>query len=134
MPSLCFQTQEFPTAPEGDLDYCNGQPGSVLAAWVRELLAEAGISGGELIQEDYGWGFWLEHEATVWVAVSFAGAGDPMPEWWIGVEHEIPFFAPQQWFKQQVGRAVVAQAYGIISEALHRRPGVIIQQLPNPTP
>jgi len=120
MPSLCFQTQTFPTDPEGDLDRCNGQPGSALALWVCTILSEAGIAGGELIQEDYGWGFWLEHEACIWVAVSFAGfaQGDLRAEWWIAVEHEIPFFAPKQWFKRRVGKDMADRAFAVIAAAV----------------
>jgi hypothetical protein len=121
-----FHTAEFPTAPEGDLDLCNGAPGSALAAWLRAVLAAAGISAHDPLQEDYGWGFWLEHPAHIWVAVSYAGdTVDAGGEWFVSVVHEFPFFAPRQWFRQQEGRALEAQAFAAIQAALAAREGVV---------
>jgi len=128
--TISFCTSEFPTAAEGDLDYCNGQPGSVVAGWLRSALEVAGIAAGEALQEDYGWGFWLDGPATVWVAVGFVdgGPGDAgaVPEWCVSVAHEVPLFAPRQWFRRRAGREAAARAFDAIRGAVARRPGVEI--------
>lgn len=127
-----FQTHEFPTAPEGDRDLCNGQPGSQLAKWLRTVLADSGIPSRDVIQEDYGWGFWLESPAAVWVAVGFTGGeqhneGDA-PEWDVSVHHEAPFFAPSQWFKKKEGRELAQRASSLILDAVTRRDGITLTQ------
>ena len=128
--TIGFRTQEFPTDLEGDLDWCNGQPGSAVANWLRSVLSEQGIGVGEPLQEDYGWGFWLEDPSTVWVAISYAGGeqGNPAddPVWYVSVSHEISIFAPRQWFRRQLGRALVSQVFAAINDAISQRSGIMI--------
>ncbi len=130
--TIGFRTQEFPTDLEGDLDWCNGQPGSAVANWLRSVLSEQGIGVGEPLQEDYGWGFWLEDPSTVWVAISYAGGeqGNPAddPMWYVSVSHEISIFAPRQWFRRQLGRALVSQVFAAISDAISQRSGIVIME------
>jgi hypothetical protein len=68
---ICFQTNEFPTDPEGDLECFTGMPGSRLAGWVRDALLKKGYSCHEPLQEDYGWGFFLDADGcSLWVSVN----------------------------------------------------------------
>lgn len=131
MPDICFQTHEFPTAPEGDLDLCNGMPGSTIAHWARAALLEKGFPCGEPIQEDYGWGFWIQRDAcSVWVGISYSGGTqndqDAVPEWWIGVAHECPFFALSQWFKLGRAKVVVREAFAVIEAAVRDHPAITV--------
>jgi hypothetical protein len=133
VPTIRFWTREFPTAPEGDLKRCNGQPGSAVAGWLRSALAGAGIAAQAPIQEDYGWGFWLDDPATVWVAVSYTG-GEPddaadQPTWCVSVAHEVPFFAPRQWFRQREGREMARRAFEAVRAAVAGRPGAVIEDV-----
>ena len=59
MLSLRVKTQMFSTAPEGDREFCNGMPCSQFAGWLRAHLRPKGYDCDEVIQEDYGWGFWI---------------------------------------------------------------------------
>ncbi|WP_424361123.1 hypothetical protein [Methylocystis parvus] len=124
-----FQTDLFPTAPEGDLEFNNGAPGSAAAAWLRAALEAEGFSCGEPSQEDYGWGFWLNDPCMIWVFVSHAEAADETPagappEWIVGVSHERPIFAPSQWFKRAEGEALAEKAFAALSGALAAAPGI----------
>lgn len=126
MPGICFRTHLFSTDSEGDTTFCNGQPGSAAAEWARAVLAAQGIACRELIQEDYGWGFWLEHECAVWVAVSYAGGtrGDEndAPEWWLGASHEAPFYSLAQRKKRAEGRALASRVNAVLFEAVRSEP------------
>lgn len=131
MSAISFQTQEFPTEAEGDLILCNGQPGSALANWLRAALSDQGVATGEAIQEDYGWGFWLDDPTTVWVAVSYAGGDrddtENIPAWGVSVAHEIPIFAPRQWFRRKAGRELASRVFEIVHHILSQRSGIMIE-------
>lgn len=130
MHSICFRTHLFSTDPEGDLDLCNGQPGSDAALWAKRVLEASGIACREPMQEDYGWGFWLDHTCTVWVAVSYAGGVDgdevDQPEWWIGAMHEAPFFALKQWKRRKEGRELAGRALRILDEAIRAEAAITV--------
>jgi hypothetical protein len=51
MRKLSLQTDAFPTAQEGALDYCDGLPGSAAVRWVRDVVEAAGIPCKEPFQE-----------------------------------------------------------------------------------
>jgi hypothetical protein len=131
--TIVFRTQEFPTEPEGDLILCNGQPGSAVAHWLRAVLSDQDIKTGEPIQEDYGWGFWLDDPTAVWVAVSYAGGdqADPAdaPLWYVSVSHETPIFTPRQWFRRQQGRAWVNQVFAVLQDAISHHTGIMIEAI-----
>ena len=120
--NLVVQTELFPTAPEGDLDLCNGQPGSAFANWLKEKLSEKGYSCDSLIQEDYGWGFWINIDgATIWVSVSYApGDESAKGEWFVSANHEIPFllFQPWKWGKSKSGKLDEERVYRSLKEAI----------------
>jgi hypothetical protein len=68
--------------------------GEDFAAWLkREIspLADSGFKLSEIIQEDYGWGFWAWHgRDPFWVAISYAGDGPQLPpaQWVISVDFD----------------------------------------------
>lgn len=128
MRSITFETHAFPTAPEGDLDHNNGMPGLALAEWLRNAVEDAGRPCNEPMQEDYGWGFWLQSDCTIWVAVSFAGGTQheehACPEWVVSVVHERPIFWPKQWFKQKKCRPIVESVFAAIRKVVEENPNI----------
>ena len=77
MADICFRTDAFATDPEGDLEYCNGMPGSQVAGWIRGALLNKGYACREPIQEDYGWGFWIDADGcSIWVYAGYAAPLD----------------------------------------------------------
>jgi hypothetical protein len=134
MLTLAIQTNAFPTEAEGDLDYCNGQPGSALAGWLRSTLVERGFAAHEPLQEDYGWGFWLNNETAIWIAVGLADdfAEDEMqaemPTWFVSVAHEAPIFSPRQWFRRREGRELAEQTFRAIENAVSERSDMEVEK------
>jgi hypothetical protein len=62
--------------------------GEDFAAWLKEhlsSLANSGFSFSEIIQEDYGWGFWARHgKDPFWVAIVYVGDGpQEVPAQWV---------------------------------------------------
>ena len=132
MADICFRTHEFATNLEGDMVYCNGVPGSQVAAWIRDALLNQGCACRELIQEDYGWGFWVDAaECSIWVAVSYAAPGDAepagVPEWQVAVEHDFPPWALRQWLRVARGREVARHIFSLVEDLIVSHPGVIVQ-------
>ena len=133
MADICFRTEAFATAPEGDLESCNGMPGSQLAGWLRAALVNKGYDCREPIQEDYGWGFWIDADGcSIWVSVGYAppaeGRPAEMPEWHVGVDHSFPPWALRQWFRRRQGRDLVHKVFLRVREAIVSHPGVIVQE------
>lgn len=117
MTDFVFQSDHFPSEPEGDLDLCNGQPGSALIQWLSNQLAQAGYAMGEPIQEDYGWGCWLQAPETVWLAVSFAGRENGLTEWHVSVVHA-PWPFTRQWWRPAKGRQTAQAMAQILLRAV----------------
>jgi len=127
MLSLRVKTQMFSTAPEGDREFCNGIPGSQFASWLRAHLRPKGYDCDEVIQEDYGWGFWIKQQKlSVWVAVSFAvgdmGEIDGEPEWGVMVKFEKNNLDPGQWFKGKDGEAFARKVFIDIDNMISSEP------------
>lgn len=62
--------------------------GEDFAAWLKEHVAgleDHGFRFSEIIQEDYGWGFWVWHgKDPFWVALSYVGDGpQETPAQWV---------------------------------------------------
>ncbi len=62
--------------------------GEDFAAWLKERLSplvRSGFNFSNLIQEDYGWGFWAWHgKDPFWVALSYVGDGpQETPAQWV---------------------------------------------------
>jgi hypothetical protein len=68
--------------------------GEDFAAWLKKQIAALEGSGfrfSEIIQEDYGWGFWAWHrKAPFWVALSYVGDGpqEAPAQWVISVNYD----------------------------------------------
>ncbi|MCU0961390.1 MAG: hypothetical protein MUF25_07255 [Pirellulaceae bacterium] len=123
MADICFRTQAFATDPEGDLEYCNGMPGSRLANWIRDGLLKKGYSCREPLQEDYGWGFWLDaDDCSVWVSASYAAPDEEdaagVPEWHVGVDYGFAPWAVRQWFRKRRGRELSREVYAHVKEMI----------------
>ena len=72
-------------------DCCFGED---FAAWLRPKLADLvseGFTVGESIQEDYGWGFWVNRgKEAFWVALSYIGEGptEEPAQWAVSVSYD----------------------------------------------
>lgn len=135
MRTVVVSTRLFSTELEGDLEYCNGQPGSAFAEWIRESLSSTGLESDKCIQEDYGWGFWLQSNGcTIWICVSFTSetsgtTGDgESPEWHVSVNHEIPmlFLKPWLWFRKSSGDEEERKVFAIIKEKFDKETGITV--------
>jgi hypothetical protein len=68
--------------------------GEDFAAWLKERLSplvDSGFNLSNVIQEDYGWGFWAScGKDPFWVALSYVGDGpqDAPPQWVISVNYD----------------------------------------------
>jgi hypothetical protein len=68
--------------------------GEDFAAWLKEKispLADSGFNLSNIIQEDYGWGFWARHgKDPFWVALSYMGGGpqETPAQWVISVSYD----------------------------------------------
>ena len=68
--------------------------GEDFASWLKEqvaALADSGFTFSEIIQEDYGWGFWASHgNDPFWVAISYVGDGpqEAPAQWIISVSYD----------------------------------------------
>ena len=94
--TIVFETQRFEyrePKPHFINDCCFGED---LAAWLRaEVMRSSGeaLQLSEPIQEDYGWGFWVEcGSSRVWIAISCAGSSDGGAEWIVSVGQGRGFF------------------------------------------
>ncbi len=139
MPDICFRTDAFPTEPEGDLEYCNGMPGSQVAGWVRGALVNKGYTCHEPMQEDYGWGFWVDADGcSIWVYAGHAAPaeGEPagVPEWHVGVDHDFPPWALRQWLRRRQGRDLARRIFLIVRELIVSHPGVTVQEQQDAAP
>lgn len=118
MLTIEVKTAQFPTEPEGDLEFSNGHPGSAFCNWLKERLKEdSGIETDELIQEDYGWGFWLDSQGEpIWVCVSYAEE----ETWFVSCNHEIPFLflKPWQWGRKKTGKVEEEKIFDLVRKAL----------------
>jgi hypothetical protein len=69
--------------------------GEDFASWLRDRLAPLTANGflfGEPIQEDYGWGFWANHQkGRFWTALSYVGDGpqEEPAQWVVSVNSSV---------------------------------------------
>ncbi len=124
--TIIFKSRLFPADPEGDLEYCNGQPGSALASWLKEKLQAKGFECDSVIQEDYGWGFWIKNgDLTVWVAAAHVEAdsqkdNEGFIQWAVTAQEETPFgfLNPASWFKGKRGNKLESAVYAELKAAV----------------
>jgi hypothetical protein len=68
--------------------------GEDFAVWLKKEISplrDSGFSLSEIIQEDYGWGFWAWHgKDPFWVALSYVGEGpqEEPAQWVISVDYD----------------------------------------------
>lgn len=62
--------------------------GEDLVDWLLTRLQDAPFRFSNPIQEDYGWGFWVEKDFWVSVAVMDDSIGIDNPEWLISVNYD----------------------------------------------
>jgi hypothetical protein len=68
--------------------------GEDFAGWLKEEISplqDSGFSLSEIIQEDYGWGFWAwRGKDPFWVALSYVGSGpqEEPAQWVISVNYD----------------------------------------------
>lgn len=140
MIGLRFQTSLFPTTREGDMDSCSGRPGSHLAKWLHDKLSARGYKCDTVIQEDYGWGFWIiEKGLDIWVCVGYSDddqqeepdGNEPItkppttepPEWAVFAKHDAPF-KPGQWLRRGEGKQTATAIIMALNEELKSEPGI----------
>ena len=122
VPSVTFLTDQFSDTPASDS--INDMLGKDLGEWLRAELEASGFEVGEVIAEDYGYGFWLErNDSHYWITqtqLEPAGyEGQPLPKWLIGVDNDPGCF----WVwrlrtrPQPTDRAAIAQAIDTILKA-----------------
>lgn len=117
MSDVTFTSSRFSIVPTGDaINYMCGRD---LAEWLSAALAARGFDVGEVIAEDYGYGFWLKlHGAHYWLSHSQVETDDAMngqPVWRVGVDYDpgcLWFWRlrarPEPGDKQEIVRAVHA--------------------------
>ena len=62
--------------------------GEDLVSWLLRGLQVTPFSLGESIQEDYGWGFWVERDYWVAVGVMDDSVGVEDPQWVVAVDYD----------------------------------------------
>lgn len=62
--------------------------GEDLAAWLLSRLQGMPFSLGEPIQEDYGWGFWVQNDYWVAIGVMDDSIGVDDPEWLVSIAYD----------------------------------------------
>src|ERR1051326_92356 len=79
--------------------------GEDFAAWLRDQIRDLSSEGyiiRDPLQEDYGWGFWVEHDGRdFWVALSYAEEGPVQePAHWVAtVAWDAGFDLLQRFFR-----------------------------------
>lgn len=86
--------------------------GEDFAAWLKEQLSplvESGFNLSKIVQEDYGWVFWVSHEKDrFWIALSYVGDGpqEPPAQWIISVTSDPGFNIAKRLFHKPDGQAL----------------------------
>jgi hypothetical protein len=87
---VTFRSQRFENKtpqPHFINEHCFGED---LAQWLRSGI-DAQFKPGEIIQEDYGWGFWTEVGGDpywIYVGVMDESIGQDEAEWLVGVAYD----------------------------------------------
>lgn len=122
-----IRTKAFSTEPEGDLEYCNGMPGSQVVEWLRSILVAKGYYCGELIQEDFGWVFELDHRgSSIAVSVSYVAPLTPedapmIPEWHVIISANWLLRNVLDWFRGRRRLPVEEEVFDIVKLAIESR-------------
>lgn len=125
MPHITFRSDQFSSTPAPDA--INDMLGRDLAEWLRDHLNEAGFETGEVIAEDYGYGFHIQRSrAHYWISCTQMepAEGSQMPLWSVGMD----FDPGCLWLWRLRARpqaddqaAIVRAVHGILKAAPHIR-------------
>jgi hypothetical protein len=80
--------------------------GEDFATWLKQELVRLGDLGfnlSEMVQEDYGWGFWALHgKDRFWLAVSYVGDGpqEAPAQWVVSVNYDPGLNLVERVFRQ----------------------------------
>jgi len=89
--------------------FCFGED---FASWLKKeisALRDSGFSFSEIIQEDYGWGFWAwQGKNPFWVALSYVGDGpqEEPAQWVISVNYDPGLNLIKRLFHKPDGKAL----------------------------
>jgi hypothetical protein len=89
MPQVTFRSDQFSSTPAPDA--INDMLGKDLAEWLRDGLKAAGFETGEVIAEDYGYGFWIErHRSHYWITQTQLEPAEHQlpPIWSVGIDYD----------------------------------------------
>jgi hypothetical protein len=89
MPWVTFSSDRFAQTPAPDA--INDMLGKDLAEWLRAGLETTGFEVGEVIAEDYGYGFWLKmNQAHYWITQAQYEPEEarPQPTWMVGIDND----------------------------------------------
>jgi hypothetical protein len=89
MPQVTFRSDQFSSVPAPDA--INEMLGKDLAEWLRDHMSRAGFETGDVIAEDYGYGFWIKRgKSYYWISDSqMEPAEDDLPPLWtVGVDYD----------------------------------------------
>jgi hypothetical protein len=102
--------------------------GEDFAAWLRNELAPLSTSGfqlSDIIQEDYGWGFWANSgKDSFWVALGYCDEDDPEqqpgrqatqepPQWVVSIDYDPGLNIFKRLFQRPDGQAFARLRDGI---------------------
>jgi hypothetical protein len=91
--------------------------GEDLLAWLLSRLHGAAFQFGGPIQEDYGWGFWVEKDFWVCVAILEESIGIDNPEWLITITYDPGLNLKKRLFGKK-DSSLQDQIYHVINQVL----------------
>lgn len=124
---VTFRSSRFETKTPG-ADFINQRCfGEDLAGWLRNGL-DAGFKPGEVIQEDYGWGFWTVSGGDnywVYVGVMDESIGEEKAEWLVGIVHDPGLNPVRRLFRRPEAADLRALCNAV--DAVLRRDAAVVQ-------
>ena len=89
MSQVTLRSDQFSSVPAPDA--INDMLGKDLAEWLRDQLNVAGFEIGDVIAEDYGYGFWIKRgQSHYWITQSqMEPAENELPPLWsVGIDYD----------------------------------------------
>jgi hypothetical protein len=97
--------------------------GEDLAAWLLTELRESPWNFSAPIQEDYGWGFWVNQDFWVAISIMDDSIGAEIAEWLLSVEYDAGLNLKKRLFAKP-DRTLQAQICTTIHSALGDSPDI----------